>query len=716
MSRPSFSDTWYQVSGLRLGLLPTVRVHKQIYRDQLWYVLQDSCSEKYFRVQQIAYLFLARLTPQKTVDEVWTAFCQTNPEDAPTQNDVISLLSQLHQHNLLFFRSGAEHAGIFERHQKTRRREKLSHLLAFMYFRVPVWNPNALLKKNIAWLGLFFTTPAFLVWLMAAFFGGRAVLGNLDLLLMQTQGVLAADNLIWLFLSLFVLKFLHEMAHAIVCRRYGGDVHTIGIMFIAFMPLPYTDATASWSLRSKWQRSMVAAAGMYVELFIAALAAIVWSQTAPGVVNSLAFNLMLIGSVSSLLFNGNPLLKFDAYYILSDVVDLPNLYQKSSQQWFHLAKRYLLGTDTAMSPAENSYERNWFLSYGFGSFIYRLFVMVIITVYMADISLFLGVLMIFAMSYIWVIGPSYKLLRYLHLSPELHKNRSRAFTAVTASIVGILVILSVVPVSHGMRAPGVVESVQKSSLYAESGGRLLEIHVENGEPVQAGQTLLRFANPELELEYELTGQQLVEVRWLIRRAAEQSTAETGEFEEREQALLARLEDVESRLEQLKILAPHDGIWVSEISTDRQGTEFARGEALGRVLSGKQMQFVGVVSQTDAGYLFDASAPDAQIRIQGYGAVDIRATALQFIPYERYQLPSPALSIPGGGMIAATPDGNGQMRSQEPFFEIIAQLPEDYPIDLYDGALGYMRIRLEALPPLKQLALHIRQLLQGRYRL
>jgi putative peptide zinc metalloprotease protein len=259
-------------------------VHKQTYRDQLWYVLQDSCSEKYFRVQQTAYEFLARLNPHKTVEAVWLDFCASHPDEAPTQGEVMALLSQLHQSNLLFFRSPGEYEGIFERHRKVKRREKLTHLLAFLYFRIPVWNPDRMLKAHISWMRYVFSVPAFVIWCFAVLLGARAVLGNVPLFLDQTPGVLAADNLIWLFLAMFVLKFFHEMGHAIVCRKYGGSVHTIGIMFIALMPLPYTDASSSWSLRNKWQRSMVAAAGMYVELFFAALAAVIWSQTAPGVV------------------------------------------------------------------------------------------------------------------------------------------------------------------------------------------------------------------------------------------------------------------------------------------------------------------------------------------------------------------------------------------------------------------------------------------------
>ena len=403
MARATFSESWYRVSGLRVGLLPSVRVHKQIYRDQVWYVLQDACSDHFFRVQSDAYAFLAQLTPRRTVETVWLEHCERWPDSAPTQDEVIALLAQLHQNNLLFFRSVGEGEGIFERYRKTRRREKLGHLLAFMYLRIPLWDPDRWLRDHIGKLRWFFSPWMVAVWCLTLVLGVRAVLGDWDRLRGSTQGLLAPDNLIWLFAALFVLKLVHELGHAVACRRHGAPVHTIGVMFIAFMPLPYTDASMSWSLRSRWQRAVVAAAGMYVELFIAALAALVWASAAPGVVSALAFNLMIIGSISSLAFNGNPLLKFDSYYILSDLSGLPNLYQRSGQQWLYLLKRFLLGIRDAVSPARDASEWAWYLAYGAGSIAYRLVVMVIIMVYMADLSLVLGALIPTAIAYACLI-------------------------------------------------------------------------------------------------------------------------------------------------------------------------------------------------------------------------------------------------------------------------------------------------------------------------
>ncbi len=148
-----------------------------------------------------------------------------------------------------------------------------------------------------------------------------------------------AGNLVLLYLGLIFIKTVHEFGHAIFCRKYGGEVHVMGVMLMIFTPMPYVDATSSWSFRERYKRVLVGAAGMIVELFVAALATFVWAKTAPGTLHSLAYNMMFVASVSTLIFNINPLLRFDGYYILSDLIEIPNLNQRATGQLTHLSPK-----------------------------------------------------------------------------------------------------------------------------------------------------------------------------------------------------------------------------------------------------------------------------------------------------------------------------------------------------------------------------------------
>lgn len=716
----TFSDTWHEVSQLRLGLLPNVRVHKQVYRGREWYVLQEMGSEKYYRITPVSYEFVSRLTPRKSVGEVWEAFIEAHPDCAPGQEDVIQLLAQLHHSNLLFFRSDANNEAIFKRYQKHRTREHLGKLMAFLYVRVPLWDPNQFLNFWRQVLSPLFSTPAFVIWLGVILYAGKTVIENWDALWQQGQGIFTLGNLPLLYASIFVLKIFHEMAHAIVCKKYGAAVHTMGIMFIIFTPLPYIDASSSWSMRSRWHRVFVGGAGMYVELFLAALAALVWASTGAGPVNSLAFNLMVAGSVSSLLFNGNPLLRFDAYYMLADAVDIPNLYQKANQQWLYYMDRWLLGTPKAEPAADSPSEAVWLSLYGVLSLFYRLFIMIIIMLMVADIWIGLGVLMLVMMSFIWVLIPGQKLVKYLLTSPRLVKNRGRAVVVSGTLLTAIVTLLMTLPLPHSLKAHGVVQAAETSRLFAESGGTLVQVAVKNGERVVAGQTLVRFENRELEQEWQITRHQIEETQWRYRRALSASDQDSEPLQEQLEALEEREATLKKRLAALTVTAPVDGIWEGEDLGSRVGSSVARGSLLGRVLSVAEYRFVALVRQTQADRLFTQTVDTAEIRLAGQAGHTLTSDALRFIPFRQFELPSPALGINGGGTFAAQPDRNGRLMTQEGFFELSATLPPEGTgtdgVRYADGAVGRLRVALEPRSGAWQLKRYIQQLLQRRYQI
>jgi putative peptide zinc metalloprotease protein len=374
MAGATFSDSWHRLAEARVGLLPSVQVRKQRYRNQDWFVLQDTFTQKFFRVTPTAWGFLARLAPSRTVDEAWREYVRDHAEIAPGQDEVVQLLSQLNASNLLFFRNQPDSGGLFQRAETRRQRELQGKLMAFLYVRFPLFNPNEWLNRIQPLINVLLHPLMAVVWLVVVTLGGMAALGQREALLDGAEGILSLGNLPWLYLSLASLKLFHELAHAFVCKRFGGEVHTLGVMLLIFTPLPYMDASASWSFRSRWQRALVGAAGMIIELFLAAIAAMVWANTGDGLVHSLAFNVMVVGSVSSLLFNGNPLLRFDSYYILIDILAIPNLFQKSGQQWLYFGDRYLMGNTSAQSPAQDRWEWIWMTSYGLMSYLYRLLI------------------------------------------------------------------------------------------------------------------------------------------------------------------------------------------------------------------------------------------------------------------------------------------------------------------------------------------------------
>ncbi|MFC1859048.1 peptidase M50, partial [Thermodesulfobacteriota bacterium] len=386
MSSPgrTFSESWHRIAGLRVSLRSTVTVRKQFFRGERWYILQDPFNNSFFRLRPEAYDFVSHLRPDRTVEEVWEDCLERNPKDAPGQEDVLQLLAQLYYANILFFEMPADSEKLFERYRKRRQREVRSKLLSIMFIRLPLIDPDNFLKRLMPVTKHFIGYIGAVIWLITVGVALKLVADHFDQATQQAQGILAPDNLILLYSGLVLIKTLHEFGHAVICKHFGGEVHTMGVMLLVFTPLPYMDATASWAFRSRWKRALVGAAGMITEVFLAAIATFVWAYSGPGVVHSLAYNMMFIASVSTVLFNGNPLLRFDGYYILSDLLDIPNLHTRSRQYLKHLAEHYLFGIKDSVSPTQSLKEAIWLTIFGILAGIYRVIVFTGIILFVAD--------------------------------------------------------------------------------------------------------------------------------------------------------------------------------------------------------------------------------------------------------------------------------------------------------------------------------------------
>ena len=389
----TFSESWYRVANQRLWLRADAVVRSQNYRGQRWIVLQNPFNSRYFRLRPAAYELVARLRPEKTVQEVWQECIARFPDEAPGQEAVMQLLSQLYFANLLHYQNAADSAQLFERYQRQRQRETRARLLNLMFMRFPLLDPDPFLVRTLPLVGAVIGRAGAVLWGLVVALALKVVVDNSSALRTQGEGVLAPGNLPLLYLSLVLIKTIHEFGHAYFCRRFGGEVHTMGVMLMIFTPIPYMDASSSWGFRNRSQRALVGAAGMIVELFVAGLAVFVWAATGAGVLHGLAYNLIFIASVSTVIFNANPLLRFDGYYILSDLLEIPNLSQRAIGQLRHLWERYLFGVKQSESPAHGRREAAWLVVYGIAAGIYRVIVFSGVLLFVADRFLVLGIIM-----------------------------------------------------------------------------------------------------------------------------------------------------------------------------------------------------------------------------------------------------------------------------------------------------------------------------------
>ncbi|MCU0793041.1 MAG: hypothetical protein MUE42_09380 [Opitutaceae bacterium] len=720
--RAIFSESWHRVADQKLRLRPSVTIRRQTFRGERWHVAHDEFTNQFFRFREEAYDFVSRLDGTRTVDEIWADCVRRRPSDAPGQGEVVTLLAQLYQANLLMSDTPADTARLFERHQKRRRQEIAAQLFGIFFLRIRLFDPDRFLNRTwpaLSWLGTRGAAAAWGVLVLAAL---GVVFGNWDRALDQSQSVLAPGNLLLLYAAFTVAKLIHEFGHAYAVKAFGGQVHTMGIMLLVFTPVPYVDATAAWAFRERWKRVIVGAAGMIPELAYASLAAFVWAFTGPGTVNSLAYNTMVVASISTLLFNLNPLLRFDGYYILSDLTDTPNLQPRANRQWLHLWERHALKVRDLESPARSRGEAVGLTVFGISSYVYRLFITFAIILFVADRYFGIGLIAAILAFTGAILLPWGKALRYLQREPRIERARRRAWTIAGVAVGAVVLFLAVVPMPDRFRAPGLVRAADSRDVNAPVSGWVSALHTVSDSPVSSGQPLMRMESPELELQIAATRAELAQVVARERQMLAEFAAGITPMQRRREAVEARLERLLADRAALDVAAPVPGRWVALRTEDWGGLFVARGTRLGEIVGpGPGWEFFAVVAQEDAEALFNARPKGASIRFRGSSGREVEVDSWHVVPGRQEQLPGPALGWAASGPVRTRQDDSRGVLADRPFFLVVGRLAADQIEDgegplLWQGRLGVMRFSRPWRPLLLQWGRDLRQLLQTRYQL
>ena len=348
MTGTLFSPSWYRVAPLKPRLRSHVEIHRHSYRDEVWFILQDHASGRSHRLTPAAYYLIGLMDGERSIEQLWQLCNERAGSEAPTQDDVIRLLGQLHAADALICDVPPDTRELFRRFQRQQRQTWRQRLWTPLAIRIPLVDPDQFLERTAFFVRPLFGWAGVILWLTIVAAG--LVVAGLNWSALTEDVVdraLAPQNLLLLWFAYPVVKAIHELGHAYAVKIFGGEVHEIGIMFLVFVPVPYVDASAASSFPDKRQRMVVGAIGIAVELALAAFALVLWVHAADGSVHAIAYNVILIGGVSTVLFNGNPLLRFDGYYVLADAIELPNLGQRATRYLGYLVQRYAFGCDAS---------------------------------------------------------------------------------------------------------------------------------------------------------------------------------------------------------------------------------------------------------------------------------------------------------------------------------------------------------------------------------
>lgn len=668
MSESLFSQAWYRVAPLKPRLRSHVRIFQHCYRGQDWFVIQDSFTGRHHRFSPEAYQLIGLMDGRRTLGEIWEAACLRLGDHMPTQDEVIGLLASLFRSDLLQTCALPDFAELRERRFQGRRNRLLANLLSPLSIRFPLLDPDRFLGATLPWVRPLLGRGALAVWLVTV--GAAAVLTLLhwtDLTSDFTDSLLSLENLVLISLVYPVLKVIHEFGHAYLVKKGGGEVHEMGIMLLVFMAIPYVDASASLAFSDKRQRMLVGAAGILIELFVASLALLVWLNVEPGAVRATAYNVMLIAGVSTLLFNGNPLLRFDAYYVLADFLEIPNLGQRSTRYLAYCGQRYLLGIGDAENPAGSAGEAAWLLVYALASFVYRIFISIRIVLFIAGRYFFIGLLLALWAGGFMAIAPIWRLGNYLLKDSRLQRKRLRVALAVVLPALLLAGSLLLLPLPFYTCCEGVTWAPEESRLYAAADGFVEELLAVSGSRVAAGTALMRSDNPELVHLVRLLEARLEEFRARYQLSLVGARTESVLMKEELGRLEAELGHARERREGLLLRSPVAGVLVLQQPEDLPGRFVRRGTPLGYVIDSHRMRVRVLVPQAD---IERVRTDTRRVEVRPAGRIGKVAPAVvsREVPAASRVLPSMAFSLEGGGRFALDPRERERAQVLERLFQ------------------------------------------------
>jgi putative peptide zinc metalloprotease protein len=711
-TRPLHSESWYRVAPLRPRLRPHAEIHRQRFRGQTWYVLEDRVGDRFHRFSPAAYQVIGLMDGQRTVQKLWQLASDRLGDEAPTQGDMVLLLAQLHAADVLQTDRVPDIDELHERARRHRQQRLMGRLLSVLSWRIRLVDPERALQRLMPVVRPLAGWAGAVLWL--AVVGPAAVLLAMhwrDLTDGAIDRFMATQNLLAFWLLFVALKALHEVGHAVLTKAYDGEVHDMGVMVLVFNPIPYVDASAAWRFADKWQRIAVGAAGMLVELFLAAIAVFVWLASEPGLVRTAAFDTIVIAGVSTVLFNANPLVRFDGYYMLADWLEIPNLRQRANRYVGYLCERYLFGsrpTRPLTAPGESA----WFVGYAAASCLYRAVVLAVIFTVLAGIDFHVAVL-VGGLVAIGCVGvPLAKGVTYLLTSPTLRAVRARAIAVTTAAIAAVAAVLAFMPVPDRTRAEGVIWVPDEALVRTSGDGFVDRIVASPGARVRRGESLFTMRDELLVARAAELEAQRRELRaqydgYLpVDRVKAQVVGDELRFTERD------LAETRRRLADLTVRAGTDGTFVVAVPEDLPGRFMKRGEIAGYVIDRGTITVRAVVPQGDID-LVRHRAHAVHVRLAERLDAVVPGAVRRVVPGASAELPAPALGAAGGGRLAIDLRDDRGVKTLERVFQVDVELPEGSRY-VNIGGRAFLRFDHGYAPLGQQWYRQVRQLFLGRF--
>lgn len=662
----SVEEAWQQIAGLRLCLMASVQFYQHVYRGKPWLIIADQNTESYFRCTADAQQFLNLLDGSRSVEQ---ALSEANEslEHPMAQHDIVMLLANLKQSYLL----QDEHTMSSDTAAVSQR--KTNSWLRPFSIRFALIDPDVFLENTVKYIRPLLSPATLWLWWVLVIIALIASMMNWNELVEHGQARFNdPKNLLWYWLLYAIVKMLHELGHAYTTKAWGGAVNEMGIMLLVFFPVPYVDSSAANRIVSKNKRMLVSAAGIMVEMLLASLSLLLWTQTQPGLLHDLAFDIVMIGGLSTLIFNANPLLRFDGYYIFSEFIEIPNLGTRSIQYLGYLFKRYLLGIEGTVSPVTAYGEKKWLFIYGICAGFYRVFISLFIAFWVAGKFLIIGISLA-----IWAIFTQilYPIICWLtRLIPLVRSAQRKMRLALIASIVSLIVFTGlIVPIGHSTYAEGIINLPENALIRAGADGIVKRLLVVDGAEVTTGITILELENLELATRHDILLAKHEEALVRQKQAMLLDRTEAENFKAKVFAIEAEITDVKEQLKNLLVTSSSKGFVSLPMAIDLPGKYVKRGDVIGYIADLRQVSARVVIPQA----AIEAVRNDTQFiyaRLSSRPGETVSANYLRELPQATDQLPSRLLGSGAGGEVAVDFRDDSGVQAISNIFQMEISLP------------------------------------------
>jgi len=702
---------WQKLASLRPSLPRHIQFQPRTYNNEQWYLLHDKSNGRFHRMSPSAYQMLSMMDGRHSLQDILNHL-STLPEyasedDAPTEEEIIHLLQYLHVADLLVCDMPVNTQELFARQQKKRKQRWLQLLINPLTWKITLGSPDALLNRLQPFARLL-TTPAMgYLWLAVV---GYALLQAGTHWTQLTHGqldrILSPANLLLLWLIYPLLKVVHELGHGLFTKAWGGQVYECGLVFVVGTPLPYVDASSATAFPLKKQRLMVSAAGIAIELFLAAIALLLWLQLEAGLVRDILYNIMLIGGVSTLFFNGNPLMRFDGYHLLTDLIDAPNLASRANQQIGYWMHRYAYGIQGLFSPAASRKEAAILGTYSIAAFIYRLTVLVTIISLVVHYFPTLGIVIGLWLITTQLLWPAVKYGLYIYGGKNLAPVRKRALYVSGIGAACLCLFFFVIPVPMSTSAEGVIWLPDDANIKAESSGEIVALLVKNGDRVSQGQIIATLSNPSLQADLDIQQAKLREYNARYQQAWAEDRVQAQQLMEDIDAINAEISYLQKKVDNLQIRSPSTGLFEITSQHELVGSYLHQGDTLGIINKPDTLRIRAALTQQEIG-LVRAEVSRVEVRRMSDPSNNLLASISQQVPAATNELPSAVLGTHGGGRIAIEATDTKGTRAAEKIFLVDLNVQEVTQQGCY-GERVHIKFVHSAQPLAQQLSRVVQQ--------